>query len=288
MRIRRMTDVPPLTIAYLERLPESAARVIAGMRPADAAALFEAVPTRILAPVVEKMEKWPAALCLQLLSNEKAAAIVAEVSYQSATVLLRLAVAERRGAILGQLRSGLARDLRESLRYPRNTVGAWMDLSVPTLSLGATVEAAVAVVRAANGRMTDPIFVVDDNQNLAGVLRAEALLRHAGNTRIAGLVETGLVPLFARTLLRDAAALAAWDDYSCLPVASRLGQMLGTLARGDLKRGLATISAVSAPADADGGASVWSNMGEAMLASMAGLLDLIGDDSPGRNARKET
>lgn len=279
-----MTDVSPLTIAYLERLPDSAARVIAGMPPSDAAALFEAVPTRILAPVVEKMEKWPAALCLQHLSNEKAAAVVGEVSYQSATVLLRLASAEQREAILVQLRSRLARDLRESLRYPRNTVGAWMDLSVPTLSLASTVEAAITVVRAANGRMTDPIFVVDENQKPVGVLRAEALLRHAGTTRIDDVIETGLVPLFARTLLRDAATNAAWDDYASLPVASRQGQMLGTLSRRDLRTGLATISAVSAPADA--GASIWSNMGDAMLVSMTGLLDLIGDDASGPSERK--
>ena len=280
-----MTEVPPLTIAYLDRLPGSAAQVIESLQSGDAAALFEAVPTRILVPVVERMEKWPAALCLQLLPSERAAAIVAGVSYQSATVLLRLATAGRRDAILEQLPAALARDLKESLRYPRNTVGAWMDLSVPTLSLATTVEAAIVVLRAANGRMADPIFVVDEDQRLAGVLRAEALLRHAGTTGIADLIETGLTPLFARTLLRDAAELAAWDDHSCLPVASRLGQMLGTLARSDLKRGLATISAASTPTETS--ASIWSNAGEAMLVSMAGLLDLIGDDGLGRNARKE-
>ena len=280
-----MTEVPPLTIAYLDRLPGSAAQVIESLQSADAAALFEVVPTRILVPVVERMEKWPAALCLQLLPSERAAAIVAGVSYQSATVLLRLATAGRRDAILEQLPAALARDLKESLRYPRNTVGAWMDLSVPTLSLATTVEAAIVVLRAANGRMADPIFVVDEDQRLAGVLRAEALLRHAGTTGIADLIETGLTPLFARTLLRDAAELAAWDDHSCLPVASRLGQMLGTLARSDLKRGLATISAASTPTETS--ASIWSNAGEAMLVSMAGLLDLIGDDGLGRNARKE-
>lgn len=280
-----MADVPPLTIAYLERLPDSAAKAIAAMPPADAAALFEAVPSRILTPVVEKMEKWPAAQCLQHLSDERAAAIVSEVSYQTATVLLRLASAERRAMILEQLPSSLARDLRQSLTYPRNTVGAWMDLSVPTLSLGATVEDASAVVRAANGLMGDPIFVVDEAQHLAGVLRMEALLRHAENTRIADLVETGLAPLFARALLRDAAAHAAWDDYLCLPVASRLGQMIGTLTRGDLKKGLTTISAASGTAEA--GTSIWSDVGEAFAVSMTGLLDLVGDDPSDRNARQE-
>jgi Mg/Co/Ni transporter MgtE len=281
-----MTDVPPLTIAYMERLPDSAARAIAGMRPADAAALFAAVLTRILTPVVEKMEKWPAALCLQHLPDERAAAILSDASYQTATVLLRLASAERRELILEHLPSALAKDLRQSLRYPRNTVGAWMDLSVPTLSLGATVEEAGAVVRAANGLMSDPIFVVDESQHLAGVLRMETLLRHAGSTRIADFMETGLAPLFARTLLRDAAVLATWDDHLCLPVASRLGQMLGTLTRGDLKKGLTTISAASGTSEAD--RSIWSDLGEALLVSAAGLLDLVGADASDRGARRET
>ncbi|WP_421999922.1 magnesium transporter MgtE N-terminal domain-containing protein [Reyranella sp.] len=275
-----MTDIPPLTIAYMERLPEAAARTIAGLSRTDGAALFEAVPIRILTPVVERMEKWPAALCLQHLSAERAAAIVAEASYQTATVLLRLIPAERRDPILEHLPSTLARDLRQSLQYPRNTVGAWMDLTVPTLSRGATIEEASAVVRAAGGLLGDPIFVVDETQHLAGILRMESLVRHAGSARVSDVMAAAPVPLFARTLLRDATVLATWDDYLCLPVVSRLGQMLGTLTRGDLKQGMAALSPISDEAGADG--SILSEVGGALLASMTGLLDLVGGDGDRR------
>jgi flagellar motility protein MotE (MotC chaperone) len=112
MWISIMAKVPPLTIAYLERMPDSSAKVIAGMRPQDAAALFETIPTRIVTPIVEKMEKWPAALCLQHLPKEQAAAILSNVSYQDATVLLRLTSTDRREAMLEQLPSQLASDLK--------------------------------------------------------------------------------------------------------------------------------------------------------------------------------
>lgn len=265
-----------LTIAYLERLPESSAKVIAGMRSQDAAALFETIPTRIVTPVVEKMEKWPAALCLQHLSTEQVAAILSNVPYQDATVLLRLTPAERRGAILEELPSHLARDLQESLRYPRNTVGAWMDLSVPSLSLNATVKDALVVVRAAQRPVGESIFVVDEGQHLKGVVRAETLLRHSTGTQLADIIQTGLKPLFARMLLREAVSVAAWDDFLRLPVAGRHGQLLGTLSRHDMKKGLTTIAVRSGAPET--GSSIWAQVGESFVVSVAGLVHLIGDD----------
>ncbi len=269
-----MTKGPVLTIAYLERLPESAANVIAGMRPQDAAALFETLPTRIVTPIVEKMEKWPAARCLQQLSMENAAAILGEISYQDATVLLRLTPAERREAILAQLSSRLARDLKESLRYPRNCVGAWMDLSVPSLSLHATVKDAVSIARA--GAVGDAIFVVDNDQRLAGVVRAEKLLRYSAGTRLADIIQTGLKPLFSRMLLREAALEPAWNEFLRLPVAGRNGQLLGALSRHDMMDGLTTITAKSDAPDTS--ALIWSQVGEAFIVSLAGLVRLFDGD----------
>jgi Mg/Co/Ni transporter MgtE len=274
-----MTKGPVLTIAYLERLPESSANVIAGMRPQDAAALFEALPTRIVTPVVEKMEKWPAARCLQHLSAENAAAIFSEISYQDAVILLRLTAAERREPILAQLPSRLARDLKESMRYPRNCVGAWMDLSMPTLSLNATVKDAVTVARA--GLVGDSIFVVDDSQRFAGLVRAEALLRYSTGTRLADIIQTGPKPLFARTLLREVASISAWNEFLCLPVTGRGGQLLGALSRHDMVNGLTTITAKSGAPDT--GAAIWTEVGEAFVVSLAGLVGLFdGDESHAR------
>lgn len=284
--IRSMADAPLLTIAFLERLPDSSAKVIAGMRPQDAAALFEAVPTRIVTPIVERMEKWPAALCLQHISEERAAAILSKIAYQDATVLLRLTPVERREAVLAQLPTRLARDLTESLRYPRNCVGAWMDLSVPTLSAGATVKDAIAVMKSGERPAGEAIFVVDDAQRLAGLVPAESLLRHSANTKLGNILQAGLKPLFARSLLRDVHSDAGWNDYLRLPVAGRNGQLLGTLSRHDMMSGLSTISAKTVGAETDG--LVWSRVGDAFVISMAGLAGLFGDDSIAVRKRTET
>jgi len=276
-----MTKAPVLTVAYLERLPESSARVIAGMRAQDAAALFETLPTRVVTPIIETMEKWPAARCLQHLPAETAAAILGEVSYQSATVLLRLTPVEQRDTILEQMPSRLARDLRESLRYPRNCVGAWMDLSTPTLSANATIKDALAVMRATQRPVGETIFVVDDAQRMAGLVHAEMLLRYSAGTRLADILQTGLKPLFARTLLREAASDPAWNDFLRLPVAGRNGQLLGTLSRRDMMNGLTTI--VAKPDAPDTGALIWAQVGEAFVVSLAGLIRLFDGDDAGAN-----
>lgn len=276
-----MTKTPLLTVAYLERLPESSARVLAAMRSEDAAALLETLPTRIVTPIIEKMEKWPAARCLHHFSAANAGAILGEVSYQAATVLLRLTSAEQRDAIFKQMPSRLARSLRESLRYPRNCVGAWMDLSVPTLSRRATIKEALSLVRAAQRPVGETIFVVDDAQRVAGFVNAETLLRYGPNTRLVDIMQTGLKPLFARMLLREAESDLAWSNFLRLPVAGRDGQLLGTLSRQDLKHGLTTI--VLQPGAPDTGAMILSRIGEAFIASMAALIQLLDTDDTNAN-----
>jgi Mg/Co/Ni transporter MgtE len=266
-----MAKAPVLTIAFLERLPEASAGVIEGMRAEDAAALFETLPTRVITPIFEKMEKWPAARCMQRLSLESAAAVLAEVSYQDATVLLRLTPAEQRESILARMPSRLAGDLSESLRYPRNCVGAWMDLSVPTLSLGATVKDAVAVARARP--VGDTLFVVDDDQRLAAFVRAEVLLRYSSGTRLADIAQAGLKPLFARTLLREVASDPMWDRFLHLPVAGRDGHLLGVLSRHDMAQGLTTITAKSAASQGD--VPLLQQIGEVFIVSLAGLVRLF-------------
>ena len=279
-----MPNAPLLTIAYLERLPKSSAKAIAGMEPQDAAALFETIPTRVVTPIIEKMEKWPAAQCLQHLSPEQTAAILGDVSYQDAIVLLRLTPVERRNAVLDQLPSRLARDLRLSLRYPRNCVGAWMDLSVPMLSFDASVKDALDILRATQRPVDGSIFVVDERQQLAGIVRVEALLRHSASVRLADIVQTGVRPLLARMLLREAQSVASWDDFVRLPVAGRRGQLIGTLSRGDMNKGLAAITPASVPSESDN--SVWTQIGGAFIVSMAGLVSVLGMDAS--EAQKET
>jgi Mg/Co/Ni transporter MgtE len=270
-----MAEAPVLTIAYLERLPEASASVIEDMRPQDAAALFETLPTRIVTPIFEKMEKWPAARCLQQLTPDKAAAVLADVSYQDATVLLRLTPADQRESILARMPTRLANDLRESLRYPRNCVGAWMDLSVPALSLGATVKDAVAIAR--ERPVGDALFVVDGDQRLAGFVRAETLLRYSAGTRLADIIQTGLRPLFARTLLREVASEPMWNRFLRLPVAGRDGHLLGVLSRHDMTQGLTTITATPARPDAE--APLLQQVGETFIVSLAGLVRLFDGDS---------
>lgn len=270
-----MAKEPVLTIAFLERLPEASANVIEAMRLADAAALFETLPTRIVTPIFEKMEKWPAARCLQQLSLDRTAAIVAGVSYQDAIVLLRLTPTEAREAILERLPSRLAGDLRESLRYPRNCVGAWMDLSVPTLSLGATVKDAVAIAK--EKPVGDVLFIVDGDQRLAGFVGADALLRYSAATRLSDIAQSGLKPLFARTLLREAAPDPAWNHFLHLPVVGRDGHLVGVLSRHDMTVGLTTITAKSTAPDDE--APILRQVGQAFVVSLAGVVRLFESDA---------
>ena len=123
-----------LTLAFLERRPESAAPVLAELDPADAAAFLDSVPGRLAAPVLAMMTPWSAARCLELLTPGRAAAVLRRMAYLDATSLLRLIAEDRFETVLAEMTDALAEDFRNSLKYPKGTVGAWMDYTVPTFS----------------------------------------------------------------------------------------------------------------------------------------------------------
>ena len=107
-------------------------------------------------------------------------------------------------------------------------------------------------------------------------------MRNSAATRLADIMETGLKPLFSRALLREAATDPLWDGFLRLPVAGRNGQLLGTLSRHDMMNGLTTIAARSSAPETTG--SIWMQVGNAFIASTAGLVSLLATDA-GRSGK---
>ena len=120
-----------LSLDFLASKPQAAAQVLQALEVEQAAQYLREVPVRILAPVLDEMETWPAARILDLLTLEQNAAIFMQLGYRSVASLLRLQHGERRTALLTALPGQLARPLTQSLAYQESTVGAWMDMSTP-------------------------------------------------------------------------------------------------------------------------------------------------------------
>lgn len=233
-----MAGIPELTLAFLESHPSDAALELQRL-PLETAALFlENVPTRLAAPVLVRMLPPSAARCIHHLSEDRAVGFLRGMGIQAAAQVLRYLPEERRKHLLGQLPTGVALLMGMMLRYPENTVGAWMDPQAPAVPPDMT--AAEALDRMREGRDEESSFlaIVGNDQRLAGVVTLSALLRADPRENLAHLVRTDLPALPARATMSSIREHPGWATSHFLPVVERQQQFVGMLGFGALMRAL--------------------------------------------------
>lgn len=266
-----MTSAGNLTLAFLERQPRSAARVLEDLDPADGAAFLETVPGRLAGPVVGLMASWSAARSVELLAPERAAGLIRNVAYQDAAILMRLVARARLAPILDQLPKGLARDFRAALSYPKGAVGAWMDHSVPVFSQDRKVSDGLKFAGQRQSRKDVHIFVVGEKRQFLGAVSVSDLLCTNPETPLSDIMDRNVQALSNRASLASIAAAPDWDEYLMLPVVGRRRNVLGGLSRSGLRKGLSEERATDIRHARD---SILAHLFETYLVASSGLLQL--------------
>lgn len=274
-----MPDTPELTIAFIKRRPESAGRVLAAMRPAVAAAFLQSIPTRFAVEAVAHMNPRPASALIRKMGVTSGAALLRDLSFAEASAILRQIEPGIRSQLLEELPRRLRRDFEMSLAFPTDTVGAHMTTAIATLSEDAKTSDALELIKQMERDHTDVILVLNDKHKLVGAVTVTSLLRHPTHISLVDQLDTSCVTLSAHARLDAVAGLDAWDDYNQLPVVSRRGEVIGTLARKAVSRAHLREHASDARAP-----SLAESMMDALAASAAGLAELLtpaSDTAPG-------
>ncbi len=279
-----MTEHSPLTTAFLQDQPRSAARVLEDLEPGDAAALLETIPARLSAPVLAFMAPWAAARCVEILPIEKAAGIVTTMTYQAATGVLRLVEGEHLERLLDKIKASLAKDFRNSLTYPAGTVGSWMDVSVPEFPETTETAEALRYVKKRRHAAGNDIFVTDGSGAYIGLVGIGTLLQSSASSKLSEVVDATVKPLSNRATLVSIATIASWDEHPLLPVVGRRGNVLGGLSRSMLREGLSqTPRVATSPAFS----SLWTHLFMSFLLVASNLLRLIAPTAPRTETENE-
>lgn len=233
-----MNREPALTLAFLAHAPDAAARVLDGLEPADAAALFAEAPARLCAPVLQRMHTWTGARCLEQLGPDASAAILQRLPLHDAVALLRLLPADSRRPPLDALPARVALRLRRALGYPAGSVGAWVDPDVPSFPVTASAGDALRYLRDSDG--VSHVFVhAESGDRYLGAVSIGQLLRMPRETALGDAGVTAVRALSSRASLATALAHPGWDEFLVLPVVARNRTLVGGLKRGSLSTGLA-------------------------------------------------
>ena len=231
-----MTD-QTLTLAFLSHAPQSAAQVLNEIAPRQAAAFLEEIPARIAAPAVGYMSSWSAARCMELLSPHRAGAILQNLDFHDCAGLMRLIAGPRHAALFDALPARLARRLRNALKYPAGSVGAWIDPEIPAFADTASVGDATRYL--ANASAASHVFLhYVDNGRFAGAVSVTALMGSQPARSLSELPLLRIPPLSSRATLTSVAFLDAWDEFLMLPVIGRSKTVVGGLSRAGLRKGM--------------------------------------------------
>ena len=272
-----MRDSDALTIAFIERRPVAAGRALAAMDAGDAAALLETIPTRFVAEALANMSAWSASLILVEMEAVNGAAALREPKYQDAAAMLRLMPPQRRAAALDAVPTDLRADFETSLSFPRDTIGAHMDIAILVLPTDHTVADAVEQVRRAAPTDQQCVFVVNDDKTLVGLVLMSSLLRHPPDTALADIVIEEIPGLSARARIAGVDDDQAWDTYSHLPVTSRRDHVIGALSRRALREAMRRETGTQAALEL----KPLGALAAALAASVTGLAGLLAAPTAG-------
>jgi magnesium transporter len=232
-----MNSDTELTLAFLDRAPEAAAAELQRLPLAEGAALLEAVPVRLSAPLMIKMIPWSAARLLEAIPPSRAAELLRQLGFLDAVSLVRLISRDIRERIIEGLPSKFGRRLTSALKYPSNQVGAWVDSEVPTLSIDDTARDALQMLQSAG--LASHVFLESERRGeFFGVVSIREILKADPSTRLGQLRRSRVDPVSNRATLSSVAFDERWDDLIHLPVVGRRGNLLGGLARGALRQAI--------------------------------------------------
>lgn len=277
-----MIEVPDLSVAYIRKYAESAARVLASMEPDDIAVFLQNVPTECSVQLLAKMNPRRSSLIIRQMGAEDGAIVLRNMHFTDVTTILRQIDAVEREQFLAELPGRLRRDFKTSMDFPADTVGANMTTAIATAQQSETTSAVLDLVRQSEGDHADVFFVVDSQRKLVGAVTVTRLVGRPDNTPLSEMLDTACVSLSPQARLDTIAGLDAWHNYSRLPVVSRTGELIGAISRQALRRAV-----IDREDDKHANvASLAESMTGALTASIVGLTDLLTATS-GEVARQE-
>lgn len=176
-----MTEsVAPATAAlargYLRRFPADAARLVESSPLEQSVRLLQSEPTPYAVAVIERLASNVAADVLQAAGPEHAARLLEAMDPVRAAPVLAWLEDPVRDAILVRIDTGAARELRAMAEYPPQTAGRLMDPRVIALRRGTPAREAVARLRRVRTAAVSDVFLIDDENRLAGRVRLQDLV----------------------------------------------------------------------------------------------------------------
>ena len=220
-----LSRFPPADIAYFFQItpqdtaitlfrllnPETAGLVLVEMEDGFQKDLIDSLSVRQLADIVDTLEPDDAADIYNLLPHG-----------------LRI-------GILEGVNKDLARDIRHLSRYDKETAGGIMTTNYVAVQASNTIREALDALREAEDLETDQIYVLDEHDQLAGVVSVAELLQEKDESQLVGaIMDPKVISVPSDLDQEEVVQEASTYGLSTVPVVNEKDQLIGIITADDL------------------------------------------------------
>lgn len=160
---------------------------------------------------------------LQRLPEDEAAKLLADIDK------------ELTAEIMGLMHVGTQAEVAEILQYDENTCGRIMAVNVFTLNQNLTAREAINEIQnTSSPESLFYIYVIDDFENLVGVISLRQLLQVDKEFKLADFMIRDVIRVHAYQTQEEAAHYIEEYNYVCLPVVNETGKLIGMVTVDDI------------------------------------------------------
>lgn len=250
-----------LNRAFLQSYPRDAARKLETMYPEDAAEILAEQPIEILHKVWNRLAPGVADSIVISLPEEKAVELLMTLDASPCATLLGRMSPKQQAHFLGEMNPGVAKEIKELLEYPDDTVGRLMDTRVIAFHENITVHEALLQLRNQNLEELHHLYLLDDGMRLKSQVFIQRLALADSDQTLASLATP--VRTFVSVLDPSEDAIEALQKFNLdnLPVIDANDMLAGVIHGKDL------IDAFKADLASDMGTMVGVSKDERALSS---------------------
>jgi magnesium transporter len=280
-----MSEILPFTLSYLTRFPQNAASVFERMSVKETVAFLQEIPLAQATRVLETVSPQYASQCFFVFSSERSSELIQAMKTDAVISMLRLMPESARQTIFKGLLVKKRKQLKRSLAYPQDLVGAWMDSDMFSVSETALVGEVRKAIRLSKTEPEYSVYVIRSDGTVLGLLTLSRLIVAKDSIPVTKIIDRDFKVILDTVTMRSVYSLPHWDDFEALPVVNRKDKFVGMLSHKNLKKAFESVEGDSTLTNVD---SVLIDGIEAYISTLKWLVQSITTSTVDTSSKEPT
>jgi magnesium transporter len=209
------TDIKILD-SFINNHTDESILIIEGLSVVEIIELLKSLPVESAALLLGKMDRIKAAFCIEKAERTLVEKLLETCAPSISANILRLVDQNLVKALLGDISTEHSNAIKQIIKYPVYSVGAYLDPMVFTLKQNLNIGQALELIKGNDKYVQSHIFVLSPEQILVGQVELKALITGNPSKPIRSIMKTNLRKIVANINVK--ALIDGKIEYEELPI----------------------------------------------------------------------